>query len=167
MNNALKLFSGILILISLVSGCGFQMRGAISLPEHLKSLIVLPNRPYDPFQRALKQTLKLNKIILVEQDNEKNKSAKLTIINQEFSERTTAYGSDGQANQALMKLKITYQFTDPDGKVIIDNQTAEVERELITNPGAVLITDTERERLRADMTVEAALQLVRQLSVMP
>jgi len=166
MNNFTRL-AIMLVLISLVSACGFKMRGAIALPEHLRTMLVLPNQPYDPFQRALRQTLKLNGILLVEQENESDKYAKLTIANQEFSERTTAYGSDGQANQILMKLKITYQFTDAEGKEIVTLQTAEVERELITNPGAVLVTDSERERLKSDMTVEAALQLVRQLSAIP
>jgi LPS-assembly lipoprotein len=158
----------LLSVLFVLSGCGFHLRGAFSIPPFLHVLNVSPNQPFDPFQRALIRTLKSNKIEVVDISMAKTKGAALlTLFSQAFSERTIAYGSDGQPNRAILELKITYQLTDPQGKVIVSDATVEVERELTLNPNAVLGTQNERNRLQSDLHLDAASQLVRQLSTLP
>ncbi|MBP9764166.1 MAG: hypothetical protein KBD03_02490 [Gammaproteobacteria bacterium] len=161
----LKLFHFI-ITLSLLTGCGFHLRGAFSIPPSLQTLQILPNQPYDAFQRALKQFLKSNNIKIVEQNIENTVPvATLTILSQAFSERAIAYGSNGLPNRAVLELKISYQLTDVQGKPLGNNTLVTVERELMLNPNAVLGTDNERSHLQADLYRDAASQLVRQLSM--
>lgn len=161
----LKLFHFI-ITLSLLTGCGFHLRGAFSIPPSLQTLQILPNQPYDAFQRALKQFLKSNNIKIVEQNIENTVPvATLTILGQAFSERAIAYGSNGLPNRAVLELKISYQLTDVQGKPLGNNTLVTVERELMLNPNAVLGTDNERSHLQADLYRDAASQLVRQLSM--
>lgn len=161
----LKLFHFI-ITLSLLTGCGFHLRGAFSIPPSLQTLQILPNQPYDAFQRALKQFLKNNNIKIVEQNIENTVPvATLTILSQAFSERAIAYGSNGLPNRAVLELKISYQLTDVQGKPLGNNTLVTVERELMLNPNAVLGTDNERSHLQADLYRDAASQLVRQLSM--
>lgn len=162
-----KLFHFIVVL-SLLAGCGFHLRGAFSIPTSLQTLQVLPNQPYDTFQRALRQFLKSNNIKIVDNNiAETTKVATLTILEQAFSEKTIAYGSNGLPNRAALTLKIIYQLTNPQGKPVGANTVVSVERELTLNPNFVLGTDNERSRLQADLYRDAASQLVRQLSMIP
>lgn len=162
-----KLFHFIIVL-SLLAGCGFHLRGTFSIPSSLQTLEVLPNQPYDTFQRALRQLLKSNHVKIIDRSvEETTKIATLTILGQAFSERTIAYGSNGLPNRAALALKINYQLTNPQGKPVGSNTVVEVERELTLNPNAVLGTDNERARLQADLYRDAASQLVRQLSMIP
>jgi LPS-assembly lipoprotein len=96
----LKLFNFVVVL-SLLAGCGFHLRGTFSIPPSLQTLHVLPNQPYDTFQRALRPLLKGNNIKIVDPTvSETTKIATLTILSQAFSERTIAYGSNGLPNRA-------------------------------------------------------------------
>ena len=157
-----------ILLLTLVMGCGFHLRGAFHVPEVLKILQIRPNQPFDSFQRVLRQTLKSNKILILNEDSPNIQEASiLTILNQGFSERVLAYGSDGQATRAIIQFTMTYQLTEANGKLIVTNNTVQVERELAINPNAVLSTDNERARIRSDLFLDGASQLMRQLSVTP
>lgn len=161
----LKLFH-FMIVLSLLTGCGFHLRGTFSIPPSLQTLQILPNQPYDAFQRTLKQFLKSNNIKIVEQNIENTiPVATLTILSQAFSERAIAYGSNGLPNRAVLDLKISYQLTNAQGKPFGSNTLVTVERELMLNPNAVLGTDNERSHLQADLYRDAASQLARQLSM--
>ncbi len=155
------------LVLLLVTGCGFHLRGAFQISPSLQVLQIQPNQPYDPFQRALRQILKSNQVTLVDDQNSNPKPTLLNIMNHSFSERVVAYGSDGQANRATLQLNVRYQILDPTGKINSQEKTVQVERELTINPSAVLATDNERTRLKADLYLDAAAQLVRQLSVIP
>jgi len=164
---SLKLLNFVVIL-SLLAGCGFHLRGTFSIPQSLQTLQVLPNQPYDAFQRTLRQLLKSNNITIVDPSvAETTKVATLTILSQTFSERTIAYGSNGLPNRAVLELKISYQLTNAQGKPLGNNTLVTVERELTLNPNAVLGTDNERSHLQTDLYRDAASQLVRQLSMIP
>jgi len=157
-----------ILVLSLLTGCGFHLRGAFSIPESLQTLQILPNQPYDIFQRTLKQFLKSNNITIVDPCITKTTNIPtLTILSQAFAERTLAYGSNGLPNRAVLELKISYQLTNPQGKRLGTNTLVTVERELTLNPNAVLGTDNERTYLQAELYRDAASQLVRQLSMIP
>ncbi len=159
-------FCYFIAIFSLLGGCGFQLRGAFSIPLALQTLQILPHQPYDTFQRTLKQFLKNNEVKIIEQDIDNTvQIAKLTILSQAFAERTIAYGSNGLPNRAVLELKISYQLTNAQGKALGNNTLVAVERELMLNPNAMLSTDNERNHLHAELYRDAASQLVRQLSM--
>lgn len=154
----------LVILVLLLSGCGFHLRGVFSIPESLQRLQILPIHSFNALQRPLKQRLKSNAVTLISAgDHASLKPATLTLLNEAFSERTIAYGSDAQPNRAILQLTIRYQLTDPTGKVLVDNGTVLVERELSLTPNATLGTDNERKRLQSDLYGEAASQLILQI----
>jgi LPS-assembly lipoprotein len=154
----------IIILVFLTS-CGFHLRGTFLVDPALQSLRIISPDPYDPFQRILEIALKNNNICVVDPEDNISVSSKLIIANIVFTERAVAYGSDVQVNRATLQLTIYYQVTDKDNKLIIPNTQIEVERDLTINPNAVLGTESERARVRAELYEDAASQLVRQLSV--
>src|ERR1700677_119853 len=104
-------FFSFLLLLSLLTGCGFHLRGAFPIDKTFQVLQILPNQPYDTFQLTLKQILKSNNVEVVDQNLAKTKeAATLTLLSQAFSERVIAYGSDGQINRASLQLKVAYQL---------------------------------------------------------
>ncbi len=158
----------LLISFALLVGCGFHLRGTFDIPKAFQILKISPNQPFDNFQRSLKQTLVSNGVQVIPEGNPQAlEYVTLTLVSQAFSERTVAYGSDGQPNRAILKFKVIYQLTDSQGKLIVPATSVQVERELTINPSAYLATDNERTRLRNDLTVDAASLLVRQLSFTP
>ena len=101
--------------------------------------------------------------IITARDPKVREHVTLTLLSQGFSERTVAYGPDGQSNRAALRFAMTYQLLDPEGKFMIPDATLQVERELTINPNAVLATENERIQLKHDLMMSAACQLVRQI----
>ncbi len=158
-----------------LGGCGFQLRGDLCIPKAFQILSISPDQPFDAFQRVLRHILRANQVQLIEcseclasrETQTLDKSCPgniLCVINQNFSERNIAFGSDVQVNRVLLQFKVEYQITDRKGNVILDCNTLQVERELTINPSAVLGTDHDRVRVQNELYNDAALQLIRQLS---
>lgn len=160
-----KRFILVTLLFSTLLGCGFHLRGAYTISSEFKNLRLQPSTPFDPFQKLLRRALKTNEINIIEEDtNPAIKACVLVILNQNFSEQITAYGSDGQANRAMLRFQMTYQLLNSDGTLIVDNGQIQVQRELSINPNALLSTENERSRIKNELCSDAALQFMRQLS---
>jgi len=156
----------LLACILLIAGCGFHLRGYFPIPDEFKLLRIMPNQSFDPFLLALRKTLINNGVKILKRDNTADvKVATLTIVNQNISERNVAYGTDVQANRAVMQLIVAYQLSDSSQKTVIENASVQVTREFQINPNAVLGTENERNHIRSELYLDAAAQLVRQLSV--
>jgi LPS-assembly lipoprotein len=163
----LMLASTLTLLLFLLAGCGFHLRGSFSIPKPLHILQISPDQPYDPFQRALRNILKRNNVQVLDPNHPQIKEAStLFILNQIFSERILAYRTDGQAIRSILDLTIPYQAMDSKGKMLISNVVVRVRRELTINPDAVLGTDYERARLKNELYVDAASMLTRQLEAL-
>jgi LPS-assembly lipoprotein len=150
----------------LLTSCGFHLRGSFSIPPALQTVQIQPHQPYDPFQRQVGKILKSNGVRLSDTALPNKEITTLTILNQQFSERTVAYGSDGQPNRAVLQYIVTYQITDPTQSIAANERSVQVERELTINPEKTLGTDNERQRLKNDLYLEAAFGLTRQLSAL-
>lgn len=166
MKNFKSLFVFSFLFIFLM-GCGFHLRGSVTIPEFLRVLRIVPDQPSDPLQRALRQALKGNQVIIMrENDVDACNAAVINIFSQAITERNVAYGLDGQANRAMIQLTIHYRITDKTGKVILPNGRVRVERSLTINPNATLGTENERNRVLQELYNDGALQLLRQLSLL-
>jgi LPS-assembly lipoprotein len=125
------------VLVSLLAGCGFQLRGNYTIPASLHTIQLQPYDPYNPFQRILKRNLKANDIHILDNLDETKKITTLYITSQTFTERTIAYGTDGQASRAILQLKVVYQILDTSKKIDAEQRVVQVERELALNPNAI------------------------------
>lgn len=160
-------FCLLFVVIGTLAGCGFHLRGNVCIPGPLQTLAISPDAPFDPFQRILRRTLKDNQVQVVELCAIQNdcRANILCLLEQKFSERNIAFGSDVQVNRVLLQFKVKYQITDHEGNIIVDCNTLQVERELTINPNAVLGTDHDRQRVQNELYNDAAVQLIRQLSL--
>lgn len=162
----------ILALISLIilplylEACGFHLRGHFDFPAAFNRIKICPNHPYDPFQRTLIQALNSNGIdVITAPKAECQDLTTLFLFNQKFSERTIGFGSDTEVNRSIIEFTLQYRVEDCEGNILCPEATVQVQRELSISPSAVLSTENERARLRADLYLDATTQLMRQLSV--
>lgn len=164
------LYFFIIVGLTIINGCGFHLRGSYNIPEFLKRLEIIPTQSMDPFQRMLKRVLMSNGIELIQPshlentDSDEQSISTLTILHQDFQEQALAYALDGQLKRARLSLQIEYQLDTKTPQKSIQGQVR-VSRELDIEPNNILSTDHERQRLKNDLSTEAALQLVFQLSM--
>lgn len=159
-NTILCLFLGVLL-----TGCGFHLRGSVSVPPELQTLCICPHDPFSPLQKYLRITLKNNGVCLVDyQAQFKPNCATLTLISESIVDRPIAFGIDGQNNRMLIQLTVVYQIINMAGHDLICPTTIQVERELNVNPNAVLGTQSERDRVLLDLYHDATAQIMRNLT---
>lgn len=155
---------GCMVILLLLTGCGFQLRGTFNIAPELRVLKIEPDQPYDPFQRNLRQAFKANCVTVLDWCDNNNNASILKLSNVNFTERTVAYGSDVQVNRVTLQFSFSYQVVNAAGLVIVPCNTVDVERDLTINPYAVLGTENERASVKTELYNDATDQLIRQLS---
>ncbi len=107
------LFLGCLLLS--LTGCGFHLRGAESLPPELKTLFLLAT-PYAPLTLELTQTLRSAGIIIVQ--DVRGAPITLQIINEQFNQQLLNISANTQVTTYNLQYIVTIQLLNSDGKVI-------------------------------------------------
>lgn len=144
-----------LLAIGLLSACGWQLRGQVSLPPALRILTVsFESVGYDS-QNAIKQALLRNGVTMAA-DAEHS----LIIHSDQASKRTLAVTSSAKASEYELKQTLTFSLKTSEGAVVIDKAKVETYQTLLYDPEAEIGKALEEENLRKDMKNSNAYKLL-------
>lgn len=161
MNRALlNVFMGVLLMA--IAGCGFQLRGAVPLPDSLKLMYIQGINIQQGLGLELKRGLKQNGIQVVN-DYEKN-SAVLTILENKFERRVLSVGSNAKVSEYELYSLLTFKVTDGEGKIIVEPQDLEAIRDYQFDQTQVLSSDVEEASLREELNQQLVQSLLRRLT---
>lgn len=164
-NKQLRVFAlGCLVfLTSLLSACGFQMRGSYHMPAYLKN-ICFQSASAGPLSKQVKQRLELSGVSLTDS---KATCSELTLIRDHLDRRTLSVFPNGQVAEYELIYSVEYAIFTPQMR---DSGEAErqfkfeIFRDYQDNPDAVLAKSREMKLILAEMRVQAADRIVRQLA---
>lgn len=161
-----KLFL-VLLAISVITACGFQLRGALELSNDLSPVYLQQNRSFD-LAREIKALLLSNKVDVVAEANQSN--VQLILISEAKKRRILSVDTNGRAREYLLSYKVRYsiQKTSLANKAV-NSSEADVElltltRSLLFDSNAVLAVSNESEVLYKDMRRAAARSILLKLS---
>ena len=137
------------MLVLLVTGCGFHLRGAYQLPEAMVKTYVQANNQNSELIRALKRNLKANNIALVE--NSIEATAILTISSETQNKRILSVDSRGRAREYELNYAVSFNLQDKASNFIVDQQTLKLEREFLFDTEDILGKGREEATLIKDM----------------
>lgn len=156
----MKLLSrlSLLIIISLLSACGFHFKTGQLLPEGLRTMQFKTADKYSNMSRIMRQTLRLNDIKLVE--NSQNVPV-FYLLGDSDSSDVSALFSTGKEAEKVMILQV-------DAEVIMPNGTrypisTKVANNFFDSPQEALAKSTEKDAIWQDLRQRAATQLVHRL----
>lgn len=159
----LNSFVGMLML--LLAGCGFQLRGEASVPDALKTLYIQGvNTQQDVFGLELKRALVRNGIRVVEEYEEG--AALFTVLENRYQRHVLSVGSDAKVREFELETWVVYQITDENGKVIGDKQRVEARRDYQFDRTQILAMDEQERVLRDDLNKQMVQSIIRRLSAM-
>ncbi len=147
------------LLAGLLAGCGFQLRGAVEVPDAFQPLYVAGAGPLVEAVRTR----------LVGSDVRQTNAPKeagliLTIYRQERDSRVVAVDENGKALAYEQSYRFDFQADGGDGKALMPRQTLLLQRTFDDNPNVeVLGKDTESEYIYQDMVDDAAGQILLRL----
>ena len=155
---SLKL-SLIVIMSSLLSACGFHLRGDYSVPEELNRVSVTSYDQYSTFTRMVKNQLRMSDIEIV---SPSETVPNIYLIGESVGERTLSLYQNTRAAELELTFNASYSVTLPE--VGIKTFSTSVTRSYLDNPLTALAKSVERDMIEDEMRKLVATQILRQMA---
>ncbi|EEX35291.1 MULTISPECIES: LPS-assembly lipoprotein LptE [Vibrio] len=156
--STIKLTS-VVLAASLLSACGFHLRGDYSIPEDLDTMSLTSYDQYSTFTRMMKAQLRMSEIEVVPpSDNIPN----LHLASEGVGERTLSLYQNTRAAEKELTFRASYRVTIPE----LGSKTfsTSVTRSYLDNPLTALAKSVERDMIEDEMRKLAATQIIRQMA---
>lgn len=158
-SSSLKLIS-VLALTTLLSACGFHLRGDYSVPEELHRMSLTSYDQYSTFTRMVKNQLRVTEIELVSPAKD---VPNLHLLSEGVGERTLSlYQNPPRAAEKELTFNASYRVTVPDVGTKVFSTS--VTRSYLDNPLTALAKSVERDMIEDEMRKVAASQILRQMA---
>lgn len=158
----IKKYSISLVLILLLTGCGFHLRGVIDIPEWLNNVAIISNDNNKELASLLKSQLEGYKVDV----NSDPSLAKywLIIKNSSLQQQIVSIGASTNPRQYQLILTIEFMLQTPKGQIIKAPRKVAVNRQLTVNNDRILGSNEEEALLVSEMRHDAVIQIINRLS---
>jgi LPS-assembly lipoprotein len=147
------------LMASLLTGCGFHLRGDYSIPDELNTLSLTSYDSYSTFTRMMKGQLRLSEVDIVPPASD---VPNLHLVSEGIGERTLSLYQNTRAAEKEITFRASYRVTVPD--VGSKTYSTSVTRSYLDNPLSALAKSVERDMIEDEMRKLAATQIVRQMA---
>jgi|TARA_R110002126_G_scaffold173969_2_gene322534 LPS-assembly lipoprotein len=150
---------GIWILCSLLSSCGFHLRGLGEFPTWLKPkvAIILEDEARD-WESYLKPLLSAGDIQVT--SDPKQAPFWLFIEQERLDQNISSVSSSSTPRQYQLHYAVTFRLENNRGKTLIPSRSVVVNRPLTINNERILGSRNESEKLKRAMKHDAAIQII-------
>lgn len=163
--NRVVLNSIVGLMLMLMAGCGFQLRGDASVPEELQTLYIQGvNTQQDSFGLQLKREMKRNGIVVLE--DYKEGAAIFTVLQNRFKRHVLSVGSSAAVREYEVEAWVEYQVSDANGELIAAKQRVEARRDYQFDRTQILAMDEQERVLREELNKQMVQSILRRLSAL-
>jgi len=150
-----------LLILVLMSACGFQLRGQYSLPSGMEKVFIQGDVD-GLLLRHLKQNLQRSGVTVV---NQVDAASAIILIHEQVMERhVLSIGNNARVREYESSYKLTYSVRLKPGKTLIDEESISLKRDFSFNETQVLAKEREETILLHDMQLQAAQTILRRLA---
>jgi LPS-assembly lipoprotein len=148
------------VLLALVAGCGFQLRGAYSLPYES---IYIAGADYGLVVAGLKRAIRASGSTRIADTADDAQATFLPTL--EAKEPINlSYSSSGRVREKRLRYRYGYRIVDGQGRDLVLPGVVELSRDLSYADSAVLAKEAEEDLLWRDMETDLVQQLMRRLA---
>jgi len=152
--------SPLLLALTMISGCGFHLRGQADLPPELARTHIVGVSPHSEFAANLRQQLRANGVQIVEAEQS---TATLRITRKDGGRRVLAVDQNGKVLEFELYSVIAFEVTGQDKAILLKNQTISLSRAFLFDVNDVLGKAAEAELLREDMQADIVRLMIYRL----
>lgn len=158
-----KLFVGMLLLV--LAGCGFQLRGQASVPDALKTMYIQGvNTQQNYLGLQLKRSLIRNGIQVLDEYQEG--AAIFTVLENRYERHVLSVGGDAKVSEYELEAWVVYRVTDDKGELLGEQQRVEARRDYQFDRTQILAMDEQERVLREDLNKQIVQSILRRLSAL-
>ncbi len=151
--------SCVVLVASLLSACGFHLRGDYSIPDELETMSLTSYDQYSTFTRMMKGQLRMSEINVVAPNAT---TPNLHLLSEGVSERTLSLYQNTRAAEKELTFKASYRVTIPE--LGSKSFSTSVTRSYLDNPLTALAKSVERDMIEDEMRKLASSQIIRQMA---
>ena len=152
-------FALVILFSSVLSACGFHLRGDYSVPQSLQKLSITSYDQYSTFTRMLKAQLRMSEIEIVPPAED---VPNLHIIGEGMGERTLSLYQNTNSAEKELTFNASYRVTIPEKGS--KSLSTSVSRSYLANSLTALAKSVEQDMLEDEMRKIATVQIIRQLA---
>lgn len=145
------------LLLLLISGCGFKLRGLYDIPESLTQVALQSSSSDSQLKRALEQALEANGVVITDQA-----PYRIELLEQRFDRRTLSLDRSARASEYELRGEVTFRVTDQEGEELLPARTLMSERSYNVDSANITASDSQEPVLRQQMYQDLAQQILRQ-----
>jgi LPS-assembly lipoprotein len=146
---------------SLLSGCGFHLRGAVDLPANYQRMAIEGVSPYSELGQKLKRGLQANGVNVVEAAGAQ---VILKLSEVSYQRRLLSVSAlSGKTAEYELHYSLKMSVRDRQGNVLVPEQPMQQLRDYVYDQNNVLGTGNQEAQLRKDMERELVGQILRRL----
>ena len=159
----LRLHTLVLMIAFTAAACGFQLRGAHDLPEHLSPLYLDKDSMSLLLYKELRSTLKASGTELTEDAD--SAASVLEIAREQRTREVISVDTLGRAREYRLIYRLAFTLRAA-GEAVIEESRVELTRNLLFNPEAVLGVTEEMENIHMDMVRDSSSQILLRLQAL-
>lgn len=148
------------LLLLLLSGCGFHLRGSVELPQAMARSYIVADKS-SALGLELENTLRAAGGEVVRTRAEA--TAVLTLHEERLGSRVLTLDTQGRASGLVLTLLASFSLVDGAGALLVDREGVRIEREYSFDPDNVLAQGGEASVLHEEMRRQAAAQILRRV----
>lgn len=155
------------LMLAIVVGCGFKLRGALSVDLPFKTVYVSGVPDTSPFAQVLKAQLRANGIGVVPDEYKDRAQVILRVLGDQQMKTVLAVNPTGLAREYRLTYRLGFKVDSGSGMELYPATTIELTRDISFNPQTaqeVLSKEQEDALLVRDMQNDAAIQVLQRLS---
>lgn len=149
-------------IIALLTGCGFHLRGNVSLNPHIKKIFLQTENPYGQLARHLRNAFNTSGITVTK--TAQDADIILVILNEQQSEQQTNVSATQQTRQYTLISSINFTAQSPTHKTIIAPQTVSETRTVTTQSNTTLASSNEVTTLYQQMQAALVFDIMSRLT---
>ena len=149
-----------LLIVSVISSCGFRLRGDYLLAPELQTLYVSSVDTHGELTRVLKRHLELNQVTIVKSFTVAH--PELHVLKDNLTRRTLSVFPNGQVAEYELIYAVNYQLRFPNQDP--RNYSFELNRDYQDDPDIALAKSRELTLLLSEMRKQAADRILRNMA---
>lgn len=162
------------VLALVLSGCGFHLRNALSLPTDLGPVSVIAKDPYSPLAQSLAQALERAGATPAAADAG-NQAARLEILSERWADTPISVDQFGRAQEFTLRYAVVFVLrkagdastgdasTGESGGDLVPQQAIELSRDYVAQPTDSIGKASERELLVRELRREMTASILRRI----
>lgn len=158
----LRVWLAAITMLTLLAGCGFQLRGTANLPYETLNVAAPKSSAFAiELRRAVKSGTNTRIV-----DDPKQAQATLQLVNEVREKIILSLSGGGRVREFQLRYRMTYRVVDKDNKELRPTTQIALHRDLSYNDTDALSKESEEALLYRDMQSDAVSQLLRHLQAM-